>query len=291
MLFDTEQPSETDSTAATAAAAPAATATTAEEHSTEQTGNELDNQLPDPDEAEDEFEGVKLRGPKAVLDRLKSERLMQRDYTQKTQTLADERRALEAERETHQQSAKMGEQMQQERHQLFMVDSRLKQLAQVNLQQLSAQNPDAATQLRDEFMRLQAARPALVDSIRGKESHLQQAEQRSNATLAQKALDYLSRELKDWSPEKDRELESYAKGEGLDTQQLSQYMLRNPQIMRVLNKASQYDKLMKQRATKPAPKPPEPASRVGGAAATTTKTPSDMSTAEYAEWRAKRRQR
>ena len=52
------------------------------------------------DETEEELDGAKIRGTKAAIEKIKAERLMQADYTRKTQTVAEERKAVEAERET-----------------------------------------------------------------------------------------------------------------------------------------------------------------------------------------------
>lgn len=289
MLDFPEQPA-TDSTVADAtSAANAAPATSAEDQTTEQLADGLQQETPDPDDAEDEIDGVKLRGNKETLARIKAERLMHADYTRKTQEVAETRKAVDAEREQHQQQVKLGQQLEQDKFQLYAVDSRLRQLSQLNMPAIRQQNPELAEQLRDELMRLQAGRPALLDSLRQKEGQLTHAEQRDRATLAQKALDYLQREFKDWSQDKDRELEQFAKGEGLDTQQLSMFMLKNPAIMRVLNKAAQYDKLVAQRASKPPPAPPKPAQRVGGNAAANTKPISELSTADYIARRQKQK--
>jgi SET domain-containing protein len=89
-LTDLEQPAETlDSVATTDPVAPPET-------DLEAVDTELETQpTEDPDE-EDEIEGVKLRGKKEALERIKAERLMQADYTRKTQEVAEQRRTIEA---------------------------------------------------------------------------------------------------------------------------------------------------------------------------------------------------
>ena len=63
----------------------------------------LDEEQATDDELEDELEGVKLKGKKDALEKLKAERLMQADYTRKTQEVAEQRKAIEAQRAQVQQ--------------------------------------------------------------------------------------------------------------------------------------------------------------------------------------------
>lgn len=258
-----------------------------------ESGEELQSQeleqSPELDEIEEELEGVKLRGRKEALERIKAERMMDRDYRQKTMAHAEERRAFEAEREQHQQMRQMDEHLENERFQLRAVDTRIQQILQA-LPQVSQQNPELAQQLRDELIQLQGYRPRLEGSITQKNQAKQLFQQREQAKLFSDAQSFLMREIKDWSPAKDAELEGYAKGLGINTQQLGQFLLRNPAIAVALDKAQKWDKSVKERLStikKPAPAPDKPASRIEGGKAKTQKSVSDMSPAEYREFRRK----
>jgi len=258
------------------------------ESSEELQGQELE-QSPELDEIEEELEGVKLRGKKEALERIKAERLMQQDYTRKTMSHAEERRAFESERENFTRERQVAEQLENERFQMRAIDTRMQQIAQA-LPQVSQQNPELAQQLRDEFMQLQGVRPRLEGSIAQKQQQMQLAQQQTHAKLFSDAQTFLMREIKDWSPAKDAELEGYAKGLGINTQQLGQFLLRNPAIALALDKAQKWDKSVKERLStikKPAPAPEKPASRIEGGKAKTQKSVSDMSPAEYREFRRK----
>jgi hypothetical protein len=251
-------------------------------------GQELE-QSPELDEIEEELEGVKLRGRKEALERIKAERLMQQDYTRKTMSHAEERRAFESERESFTRERQVAEQLENERFHMRAIDTRMQQIAQA-LPQVSQQNPELAQQLRDEFMQLQGVRPRLEGSIAQKQQQRQLAQQQTDAKLFSDAQTFLMREIKDWSPAKDAELEGYAKGLGINTQQLGQFLLRNPAIAVALDKAQKWDKSVKERLStikKPAPAPDKPASRIEGGKAKTQKSVSDMSPAEYREFRRK----
>lgn len=245
----------------------------------------------DPDELEEELEGVKLRGKKEAMERIKAERLMHQDYTRKTMSLAEERRAAQAEREQFQQVRELHSKMDQELFQLRSVDARLAQLRGVNFAALSQQNPEYAQQLRDELIQLQAYRPQLEGSITQKKQQLDLNEQQQTAKLFSEAQAFLMREIKGWSPAKDAELENYAKSHGVNTGELGQFLLRNPQIAVLIDKAQKWDKSIKERMTtiKQQAAAPKPPSRIEGGKASTQKALSDMSPAEYREWREKQR--
>lgn len=243
------------------------------------------------DEIEEELEGVKLRGKKEALERIKAERLMQQDYTKKTMSLAEERRAAQAEREQFTQVRELHTKMDQELFQLRSVDARLNQLRGANFAALSQQNPEYAQQLRDELIQLQAYRPQLEGSITQKQQQLHLNEQRETAKLFSEAQAFLMREIKGWSPAKDAELETYAKSHGVNTGELGKFLLRNPQIAVLIDKAQKWDKSIKERMTtiKQQAAAPKPPSRVEGGKASTQKSLSDMSPAEYREYRQKQR--
>ena len=66
------------------------------------------------DEIEDEPDGVKVRGKKELVAKIKAERLMQADYTRKTQEVAEQRKAMEAQREQVAQQMKMAQEFAEE---------------------------------------------------------------------------------------------------------------------------------------------------------------------------------
>lgn len=292
MLFDTPADNPSETTEPAAAATPAATPDPkANPEAIQET--DLETETPDPDEAEEELEGVKLRGKKELLEKIKTERLLHGDYTRKTMSLADERKSLESDRESFKQTTQLHQAFMKEAAQLSSVDERLQQFQRLDWNALVNQDASQAQRLQIEFTQLQAARGQLQNSLTQKQQQMQLAQQQETAKLASQAQAFLMRELKDWSPEKDRQMESYARGLGINTQQLGNFMLSNPVIGVLIDKAMRLDQLEKQRVTaKPkAEPPPKPVTRVGGAAASNTKSPSDMSPAEYAAWRRERQKR
>ena len=300
-LFDVPEQSDNAQAPASAAAAPAAPSAPTQAEPTELNaqatqgdayeGAEIDTDPPEPEDEELEYEGKKFKAPKDLAPELKNALLRHGDYTRKTQEVADQRKAVETEREQHRQTVQVHQALTKEVARITAIDDRLQTLQQVNLQALSAQDPIQAQNLLIELNQLQAMRGQLVNSATQRQQQLHSAQQHEYAKQADEAKAFLMREFKDWSPEKDVALAEYARAEGIDTQQLSQFLIRNPQIARVLDKAAKWDQAAKNRAAKPkAEPPPKPVTRVGGAAATNAKTPSAMSPAEYAVWRRERNQ-
>lgn len=231
--------------------------------------------------ADVDFDGEKFKVPAKLKDAF----LRYRDYTQKTQETAEEKRAAQAERVQIQEERKTSDGLKKEEFQLWGLDNRLQQLSQVNLQTIRQQNPEYAEQLRDEFIKLQGIRPQLLNSITQKSQAMQLAERERFANLASKADAFLKREIKDWSPAKDAEMESYARGEGIDTKGLAEFMLKSPAIVRVLDKAAKFDQLMKKQLAKPPAPPATPVSRISPAASPATKDPDRMNADEWRKWR------
>jgi hypothetical protein len=247
-------------------------------------GDELQTQQPVVFEEEEiEHEGKKFKIPKELKDAF----MLRGDYTQKTQAVAETRRELETQRQEFQQNVQTQQQFMQEYARVTAIDDRLQQLMGVNWQQLNAQNPQQAQALHLEFTQLQTARGQLVGNLTARQTQMREAQQREIAKRASDAEAILKREIKDWSPEKDRQLAAYTAQIGLDPQFMGQVGLQAPQLFVVLSKAQQFDQLMKDRTK--APTPPAPGTRVGGANASTAKPLGDVT--DPAEWQKRREAR
>lgn len=286
MLETTEQPAAPDSTAEPTAPQVETPAPPADQPAVP---DPLDALLPpiEDDEVEDEIEGVKVKGKKEALERIKAERLMHADYTRKTQAAAEERRALESEREHFSRVTQLNQQFIKEVAQIHAVDERLEQYNKLDWGAVIAQDPTQAQRLQAEFSQLQVARGQLANSLTQKQQQLQADQQQSFARRAADAQAYVMREIKDWSPEKDRELEAYAKGRGIDPMHLRQFAVMQPAIIPILDAAARFDKLLKQRTAKPPAPPAQPVTRVTSAASPAVVDEDKMSAEEWRDHRDK----
>jgi hypothetical protein len=246
-------------------------------------------QQPAIEEVEDELEGVKLKGPKEVLERIKAERLMQQDYTRKTQEVAEQRRVIEQQRAQFQETAQAHQQHIREVAQLVGIEDRLQQFSQVNWQQLNSEDPVRAQALLIELNQLQAARGQLQGSLAHKEQQRRFEAERTSATRSNEAEAIVMREVKDWGPEKLKKFVDAGEKAGLPAEGIRQLLIHFPQAARFMNKALMYDQLLAQRMQKQPQALPTPASRVGGSAAANTKPLSEVT--DPREWAERRRAR
>ena len=240
--------------------------------------SELETQPTEETEEEDELDGVKLRGKKEALERIKAERLMDKDYRQKTQSLAEQRRAHEARETQFQQTAQAHQASIREVAQLVAIEDRLAQFAKFDFNAAADTDPVQALKLHNEFTQLQAHRAHLQGSITQKQQAQAMEAQRSTAKQLLEARQVLERDIKGWSPDLANKLSEYGKTQGYPLEVLDS--VTKPEFVKTLHKAYLYDQLMKQRATKPA-QPAPPVTRVGGGSSAVTKPLSEVSDEEF----------
>jgi hypothetical protein len=280
--LDLEQPSpEMDS-------APASTPEPSNSEPQDNLDPSLLTQQDEPEEIEEELEGVKLRGRKEALERIKAERLMQADYTRKTQEVAEQRRTFEQQQKQFEETAKSHQEHIREVGRLVAIEERLGQFQQLNWQQLNSEDPVRAQALLIEFNQLQAARGQLSNSLAHKEQQRQLASQQETAKRANEAEAIVMREVKDWGPEKLAKFVDAGQKAGIQPENLRQMLIQFPQAARFLNKALQYDQLLAQRMQKPKVEPPKPATRLSGGSAANTKPLGEIT--DPREWAERRRQ-
>jgi hypothetical protein len=279
-----EQPASPDSAAVLDTAPPATNDadTAPAEREFDENGLPIEAAPVDEDE-EDELDGVKIRGKKEALEKLKAERLMQADYTRKTQEVAEHRKAFEAERAQFQQAAQTHQQYIREVAQLTAIDDRLSQFSQVNWQALTDQDPVQALKLHTEFTQLQAHKGQLVNALTQKQQQAQQMQQRETAKQLMEARQVLEREIKGWSPELAGKLKEHGIKRGIPAEAMES--ITQPAIVKLIHDSYLLDQLQKQRTAKPPAEPAKPATRLSGSSAVSTKEPSQMSDREFAEWR------
>ncbi len=206
---------------------------------------------------------------------------MQADYTRKTQEVAEQRKALEAEKQHHQQ---LSQHHLREVAQVIAIDERLAQLQQVNWNQLSDSDPVLAQKLWIENQQLQANKGQLLGNLAQRQQQAKLDEERRIATLKQEAAAVVAREIKGWGPELDVKLRENALRLGFPEEVLAN--VTSPAFVKMAHESYLYHQLMQQRSKPSAPVTPvKPVTRVGGGGATNTKRLSDMSDAEFAKAR------
>jgi hypothetical protein len=240
----------------------------------------------DPPEEDEEIEvdGRKFALPKSAAEKLKAERLMQQDYTRKTQEVAESRKAVEAEREQVRQQAAQQQQYIKEVAKVTALDDQLEQFNQVDWNGLSQTDPALAQQLDFQRRDLERKREEAAAFVTQKQHENALAEQQNLAKQVQEADAYFKREIPGWSPERSTRLQQFATEQGLPGgEQLAKLAVQFPALAKVLHKAELMDQLEKKQKAKPntPAAPPAPVTRVGASRGTAAKDPSKMSDAEW----------
>lgn len=190
------------------------------------------------DEAEVEYDGERFRVPR----KLEKAILQERDYTQKTQQLAEQRRqveyqqkALEAtkvEREFH-------ESVGQELQQLALMDNYLGQLKNVNVNDLAMEDGFKHWM---QVQQLKEQRDALQKSIEGKRAEYGRRAREAIDNLKAQARELLSKQLPSFTPEVSESLKAHAKTLGYSEADFDMIEL-DPRAATMLYKAMRYDQL------------------------------------------------
>lgn len=253
-----------------------------EEHDDDQNlGEDSQEQTKPEDEEEVEIGDEKLALPKALAAKVKAGVMMQADYTQKTQAVAEERKAVQAEREQVQRQA---HEYVQEMAKVVSLDEQIKAYQGALTRELIASDPITAMQYQNDLRTLEQQRQQAAASITQKQNANALAEQQATAKQVQEAEAYIKREIPTWTPERTEAISAYAKEHGIDQGAMWKAVFQNPALAKVLHKAELYDQAVKKAAAaKPKPAPQEkPVTRINAQRQTVAKDPNRMSADEWA---------
>lgn len=233
-----------------------------------------------PEVFEYEADGVKYSVPKA----LESALMMHKDYTQKTQAVAEERRALEQQREMLNQQASLPQE--------DMADHGV---IQVYGDELASYNDvDWDAWYDQDFMAAQKAATRvqqLRDAVSGAQNRIAQRQQQRSAQTAQdfatrqqETRKYAEQNLKGWSPEIDVKVAEYARSLGFNDQELAAQM--SPKTYRLLYNAYLGERLTSQQQREAKKAEVKPVTKVRGRSAPATSGVHDNLSMK--EWMARR---
>ena len=145
------------------------------------------------EEEELDLDGEPIRVPKSVAEKLKARMMMQADYTQKTQALAEQRREIEAQRQATEWEAQTREALFNEEAQLLSVRSRLNQFAQVNWQALANEDASQYAALHAEYTQLKDVHDGLSGNVENRKGQLAAMREQATAITLERAVVDLSR--------------------------------------------------------------------------------------------------
>jgi hypothetical protein len=262
---------------------------------------DLDGEGLEEDEELD-IDGDPIRVPKTLAEKLKARMMMQADYTQKTQALAEQRKALEVERQATQWEAETKQQLFQEEAQLLTVRQRLEQFQGVNWAALAQQDMQQHAVMQAEYTQLKDFHDRLSGHVEGRRSELNSKVEHERAISLERAVQHLNSPKPDigwdgkFDADKRANLTKFGMELGFTNEELSN--TSHPLMIQTLNLARiGYETLRKQNATlKQAAPQAKPVPTVAtGKTRTGPSNPDKLSADEWLKWResnlAKQRQR
>lgn len=170
------------------------------------------------------------------------------DYTQKTQQVAEQRKALEAQEQALQAQAQMLQQQAELQSaligdvaQLTAVDQQLEAYSKVNWQELSDNDFVEAQKLFFTYNQLQQQRGAIAQELDAKQIAMMQAKQQELAQRIEKGKEVLAKEIPNWSRDTSQAIISTGKEYGFTEDELSN--IYDARYVKVLHDAMQWRKL------------------------------------------------
>jgi hypothetical protein len=158
------------------------------------------------EDVEVEREGKKYRIPKA----LEKELMLQADYTRKTQTVAEERKAIEAERALIKQRGEIQETFIKDVAKLTNVQDRLAQYEKLDWTTLRQTDVNQANALFQEYVLLKDQRDALGRDLNQRHQQRQLDEQQETAKRIEQGRAELAKRIPNWSPEAAKKVADFA---------------------------------------------------------------------------------
>lgn len=224
---------------------------------------EADTPDDDPEPADDgediEVDGVKHRIPKALKDKF----LMHADYTRKTQAVAQERQALEAERSEFRQLSQAELTAQAT---VIAIDQSIAEYNQIDWDAWEDQDPMAANKAWRQFQQLQLRRNTAVEQFGQARQQRTLQEQQAAAERLQQGQAELVQKIPGWNEEKARTLLDFGQKQyGFTRQELDG--IDDPRVVVALHEAQQFHQMqakMKQRAKVDAVQAVRPATTLRG---------------------------
>ena len=237
-LGDMLLPEEADDTTQTPPETEATDQDTEEEAEEPAETEEAEAEKPaEPELVEVEFEGKVYETPPELKDAL----LRQSDYTQKTQSLADQRREIEH-RQTQIQvtedSYKFAQSIQEELSQAAQLDVQLNYYKGLDYTSMTTEE---MFQNRNQMDMVKDQRDTLLKVLETKQNEFQQTQQQANTALLKEGAEILAKSIPNWNQETQKDISDFAVSYGYSREEVES--LTDPRAVQLLHKAMQFDKL------------------------------------------------
>ena len=238
-------------------------------------------------EPEIEYEEVDVEGKRYQLPKEVKPYLMRHiDYTQKTMSLADERRAFQAEQQRIQEEVSTKQKDFDNIVKLRVLDENIKQYEQVNWTELSQTDPVRWQTLFSQYTQLKDAKNSLAIELQNRKRELDLNEQQSAARLKAENQAIVARDITGWSPEREKQVKSFVVANyGFTPEEIDGIF--DAKVIKLFNDAYLGKHLIKAKPQAVQQGKPlvKPVSTLKSGQSAQTKNPASMSDADYAKWR------
>ena len=197
-------------------------------------------------EPTEEFVQVEYEGKLyEVPNELKEALLRQNDYTQKTQQVAEQRKAFEVGISQIKQAQEQYEfvtNIQPDILKAQQLEATAEQYHQYLRDNVDSLSPTEIEKIRLGIDDARTERDNLVKSLEQRQQEFQQAQQQSFQEMLNKGTEVLRAKIPTWGEESQKQMHQYALDAGFTEAEISNVV--DPRQVEVLWKASQYDNLM-----------------------------------------------
>jgi hypothetical protein len=198
---------------------------------------------PEDDGEEVEYEGATYKVPKELKDAL----LRQSDYTRKTQDVAKQRQTYEALETALKQEQQFHSAAFDVAAEAKALEGQIKRFDALDWSQLADSDPTEFLKLDRAYRALQQQHASKVQEAQQAYAQAQEAGKQRLQTLAAKAHDELTRDIKGWGKDLQAKLAESGKGYGFSDQELA--ALIDPRYVKVLHDAHQWRALQAGKTT------------------------------------------
>ena len=229
-----------------------------------------------------EYDGQEYEVPPQLKDAL----LRQSDYTQKTQSLAEQRKSVEAQAAALQQQTELQQQTIEDVAAVKAIDQQIEQYNALNWDELYNQDVGQASALDRQKRELESQRQNTINRLNENQAKTLANQRAEHARIVEEGQKVLKKEIDNWTPELAQTIAAYGVSQGLNEQAVASII--DPVHVKLIDKARRYDELVaKQKAATPKAEPPKSAVKVKGKRASATKDPDKMSIEDWTKMRNK----
>ena len=227
-----------------------------------------------------EYDGQEFEVPPVLKDAF----MRQSDYTQKTQTVAEQRKSLEAQAAALTQQQELQQQTFEDVAHVKAIDQQIEQYNALNWPELYQQDVGQAATLDHQKRELENQRQQTINRLNQNQAKALENQRVEHERMREEGQKVLSKEIDNWTPELAQTIAAYGVSQGLNEQAVANIV--DPVHVKLIDKARKYDELVaKQKAAAPKAEPPKSAVKVKGKRAAVTKDPDKMSTEDWLKMR------